>query len=132
MSLGIDTSVLVRVLVGEPAALAAKAQHRLLRAHQEREPVMVSDLVIAEAYHTLKYHYAYDPADIRKVLTTMLTSGLVQPEIGSAALAVLQSPEPGKAGFVDRLIQARYRLDGMTTLTLDKTQAKLANAELVD
>jgi predicted nucleic-acid-binding protein len=131
MSFGIDTSVLVRVLVGEPATLAAKAQRRLLQAHQERESVMVSDLVIAEAYHALKHHYSLDPADIRKALATTLTSGLVQPEPGSTVLAVLQSPEDGKAGFVDRLIHARYQLDGMTTLTLDKTQAKLGNAEFV-
>jgi predicted nucleic-acid-binding protein len=132
MTLGIDTSVLVRVLVGEPAALAAKAQRRLLHAHQEREPVMVSDVVVAEAYHALKYHYALDPTDIRKALTTTLTSGLVQLEPGSAALTVLQSTGNSGAGFVDRLIHARYRLDGVTTLTFDKTQAKLGNTELID
>jgi predicted nucleic-acid-binding protein len=131
MSLGIDTSVLVRLLVGEPADLTEKAHRRLLEAHRQREAVVVSDLAIAEAYYALKYHYAIDPADIRQAVLTMLTSGLVRPEGGSAALTVLQSTAGGKAGFVDRLIHARYQLDGMTTLTLDKTQAKLGNAEFV-
>ena len=131
MSLGIDTSVLVRLLVGEPVPLAGKAKSRLLEAHRVREAVIVSDLVIAEAYHALKYHYEIAPADIRRSLLTMLTSGLVQPEPGSAALAVLQAKAMGKAGLVDRLIHARYESDGMITLTFDKTQAKLGKAEFI-
>lgn len=131
MSLGIDTSVLVRLLVGEPAPLTAKAKARLLDAHRLRQPVVVSDLVISEAYFALKFHYDFESADICAALLAMLTSGLVQPEPGSAALAVLQARIPGKAGFVDRLIQARYEADGMTTLTLDKAQAKIGRTEFI-
>jgi len=131
MSFGIDTSVLVRLMVGEPAPIAAKARTRLIEAHRLRQPVLVSDLVIAEAYHALKFHYDFDPAEIRTALLAMLTSGLVQPEPGSAALAVLQARLPGKAGLVDRLIQARYEMDGLTTLTLDKAQAKMGRSEFI-
>lgn len=131
MSLGVDTSVLIRLLVGEPAALAAKATERLLEAHRLRQAVIASDLVIAEAYHALKYHYEVDPAEIRRVLLAMLVSGLVQPEPGSGVLSVLQMKAAGKAGFVDRLIQARYEVDGMTTLTLDKAQAKIGRSEFI-
>ena len=131
MSIGIDTSVLVRLLTGEPAALAAKAKARLVDAHRVRQAVMVSDLVVAEAYHALKYHYEIESAAIRHALLEMLTSGLVQPEPGSAVLAVLQARTAGKAGFVDRLIQARYEADGMTTLTFDKAQAKIGRTEFI-
>jgi predicted nucleic-acid-binding protein len=131
VSLGLDTSVLVRLLIGEPVESAAKAQARLLDSHRIRQSVIVSDLVIAEAYYALKHHYALDAAHIRRGLLAMLTSGMVQPEPGSAVLAVLQAKVPGKAGFVDRLIQARYESDGRTTLTLDKAQAKIGNTELL-
>ncbi len=131
MTLGLDTSVLVRLLVGEPAPLAAKAQERLLEAHRVRQAVIASDLVIAEAYHALKHHYDLEPSDIRKALLAMLTSGMVQPEPGSAVLSVLQEKKPGKAGFVDRLIQAHYEIDHMTTLTLDKAQAKMGRTEFI-
>ena len=131
MSFGVDTSVLVRLLVGEPAAQASKAKQRLLAAHRLRQTVIVSDLVIAEAYYALKYHYGSAPEDVRKSLLAMLTSGLIQQEPGSAVLAVLQSKVGGKAGFVDRLIQARYEADGLTTLTLDRAQAKLGRVELI-
>lgn len=131
MSFGVDTSVLVRLLVGEPAAQASKAKERLLAAHRLRRPVHVSDLVIAETYYALKFHYGSALEDIRRSLLAMLTSGLIQPEPGSAVLAVLQSKIGGKAGFVDRLIQARYEADGLTTLTLDRAQAKLGHVELI-
>lgn len=131
MSFGVDTSVLVRLLVGEPADLASKAKERLLAAHRLRQTVIVSDLVIAEAYRALKFHYGNAPEDVRESLLAMLTSGLIQPEPGSAVLAVLQSKVGGKAGFVDRLIQARYEADALTTLTLDRAQAKLGRVELI-
>ncbi len=131
MTLGLDTSVLVRLLVGEPAPLAAKAQERLLAAHRVRQAVIVSDLVIAEAYHALKHHYDLEPSDIRQALLAMLTSGMVQPEPGSAVLSVLQAKKSGKAGFVDRLIQAHYEIDGITTLTLDKAQTRMGRAEFI-
>lgn len=131
MSIGIDTSVLVRLLVGEPTTLAGKAKAKLLEAHRLRQSVTVSDLVIAEAYHALKYHYEISPTDIRKGLLHMLTSGLIQPEPGSAMLSVLADKATGKAGFVDRLIQARYEADGMTTWTMDKAQSKIGRTEYI-
>ncbi len=131
MSFGIDTSVLVRLLVGDPVPLAEKAKVKLLEAHRLRQPVVVSDLVIAEAYHALKYHYEISPAEIRKGMLEMLTSGLVQPEPGSAVLAVLTEKASGKAGFVDRLIQARYEADGMTTWTMDKAQSKIGRTDYI-
>lgn len=44
---------------------------------------------------------------------------------------MLQEKKPGKAGFVDRLIQAHYEIDGATTLTLDKAQVKIGRTEFV-
>jgi len=131
VSYGIDTSVLVRLLIGEPAGAAAKAKERLLSAHRLRQAVVASDLVISEAYYALKYHYECDPSEVRKSLQSMLTSGLIQPEPGSAVLTVLQAKAGGKAGFIDRLIQARYESDGLTTLSLDKAQGRLGRVEYI-
>mgnify|MGYP001569072089 CR=1 FL=1 len=72
MSLGLDTSVLLRLLVGEPVALATKAQNRLVEAHHIRQAVIISDLVIAEAYHALKHHYGFEPAEIRQEILRRL------------------------------------------------------------
>lgn len=131
MKFGIDTSVLVRLLVGEPSATVAKIRERLLEAHRLLAPVTASDVVIAEAYYALKYHYALDSAAIRQALLLTLTSGLIRPEAGSPVIEVLRSKISNKAGFVDRLIQARYERAGLATLTVDRAQSKLGNAQLI-
>ena len=129
MSIGLDTFVVIRLLTGELVAAATQAQARLLAAHRLRQQVIVSDVVLAEAYHALKYHYDIEPKAIRQTLLHMLSSGMVQAETGSAALAVLSEKLSSKAGFVDRLIQARYHADQRSTWTLD--QAKLGKAEFI-
>lgn len=131
MSFGIDTSVLVRLLTGEPVETAQAVKSRLVDAFKRDEVVIASDVVIAEGYYALKYHYQCEPAAIRSSLTAMLTSGLVKPEPGSAVLDVLQAKGTGKSGFVDRLMQARYDQAGLITLTVDKAQSRLGKAEFI-
>ena len=55
--IGLDTSVVVRLLVGEPQNIARATRRRLERAVEAGERVLVSDLVIAEAYFALQHHY---------------------------------------------------------------------------
>jgi predicted nucleic-acid-binding protein len=126
---GLDTSALVRLLVGEPAVLSGKVHARLAKAFHQREVVIASDLALAEATYALKYHYGHESSEIRKAMLAMLTSGLVRPEPGSAALWALQQPSGGKAGFVDRLIGHRYEADELVTLTLDRAQSKRCKSE---
>jgi len=121
----------MHVAAGAAAAAATQAQARLLAAPRLRQQVIVSDMVLAEAYHALKYHYDIESKAIRQALLHMLSSGMVQAETGSAALAVLSEKLSSKAGFVDHLIQARYHADQRSTWTLDKAQAKLGNAEFI-
>lgn len=63
MAIGLDTSVVLRLLVGVPAAQARAAQRRLERAIERGESVIVCDLVIAEAYYALQFHYDVPKAD---------------------------------------------------------------------
>jgi predicted nucleic-acid-binding protein len=131
LSVGIDTSVLVRLLVGEPAAQAAKAKARLLAAHLAGEAVVASDLVIAQTWHALQDHYKLQEAAVREALLAMLASGLVQLEPGSGAGAALREKGAKKVGFVDRLIRARGEAAGRVTLTLDRAQGRLGRAEYI-
>ena len=125
MTLGLDTSVVVRLLVGVPEAQATAARRRLERAVEERDAVLVSDLVVAEAYHALQRHYGIPKAEARSLLRRFIESGAVQPEplASLAALAVISG-----AGLVDRLIHLRYRGLGAVTLTFERSQARLEGA----
>lgn len=53
--IGADTSVVVCLLVGVPAAQARVARRRVERALEAGEPVGLSDLVTAETYHALHH-----------------------------------------------------------------------------
>jgi predicted nucleic acid-binding protein len=55
MTLALDTSVVIRLLIGEPAGKALAAQQAI--ESKPRGSVAVSDLVIGESYVALRHHY---------------------------------------------------------------------------
>ena len=122
---GLDTSIVVRLLVGLPEGQARSARRRLERAMEEGEAVLVSDLVVMEAYHALQFHYAIPKDEARSLLRRFVESGTVrlEPRDASGALAATSG-----AGLVDRLIHARYRALGAVTLTFERRQARLEGA----
>lgn len=117
MSIGLDTSVVLRLLTGEPAVDARLARVRIERAHAAAEMVLVTDLVLAEAYFALHYHYGLAKDEARACLRRMADSGIVT-IVPPEAVAALDPG--GGAGVADRLIHARHRSVGAITLTFDK------------
>jgi predicted nucleic acid-binding protein len=124
LKLGLDTSVVLRLLVGEPEGQAHRAQARLSKALAAGDAICVSDLVVAEAYHALVHHYGVPSAEAEEMLEEMVTSHVVTLEPRSCSEAF------GRAGpgFVDRLIASRYRAMQATTLTFDAKLARLPGA----
>lgn len=123
--IGLDTSVVVRLLVGLPEAQARAARSRVERAVEEEESVVVSDLVIAETYFALQHHYGVPKAEARRILRRFVESAVVQldPSTSFPALGVA-----GGAGLVDRLIHLRYRSLGAITVTFERSQGGLEGA----
>lgn len=128
MSLGLDTTVVVRLIVGKPRAQTALARSRLEDAVAQGEPVYVSDLVVAEAYYALCYHYELEKDAAQGRLLAMLSSGVVELEPSSSLPALEGARRPG---LVDRLIAARYRSQGSLTLTFDRGLGRLDGVELL-
>ncbi len=128
MTLGLDTTVVLRLIVGEPRAQTDLARTRLEDAFARGEPIHVSDLVVAEAYYALRYHYGLDKEVAREKLHAMLSSGVVslEPQTSFTALEPARSP-----GLVDRLIAARYRAQGGVTLTFDRALGRVDDVELL-
>ena len=123
--LGLDTSVVVRLLVGLPEGLAKKARRRLEHAIEAGEKVFVSDLVIAEAYFALQHHYGVPKTRARALLRQFVDSGVV--EADPPTLATDLAPATG-AGLVDRLVHSRYRALGAVTVTFERKQGALEGA----
>jgi len=126
VSIGIDTSVVLRLLVGEPVAQARVARSRLEKALAEGEAVLVCDLVIAEAYFALHHHYGVPKYEVRQLLVKFLGSGVVQADPPESLLALQKRPG---AGLIARLVHTRYRSRGAITLTFERKQAALEGAQ---
>ena len=128
-NIGIDTSVLVRLVTGQPPDLFRLCVERLSALCDADTEVVASNQVIGEAYVTLQHHYGVSKEKARAELHTTLTSGLVAPLNGHAVLDALAAS--GGAGLFDRLIAEGYARAGMETLTLDRQMASLPQARLV-
>ena len=125
-NIGIDTSVLVRLITGEPPDLYAYCLERLGELVADGVEVFASNQVIGEAYVAIQQHYGITKEDARAGLLDALTSGLVAPLNGRAVLEALDAA--AGAGLFDRLIANDYARAGLETLTLDRSMASLSNA----
>ena len=130
MAIGLDTSVVLRLLMGEPRAQMEIARRRIDRALIAGEQVVVTDLVIAEAFHALRHHYGVPAAVALGQLQEFLGSGVANVDPVTVR-ETLGSEERGRAGVVDRLIVARHRGLGATTATFDRRQARLEGGVLL-
>lgn len=127
---GIDTSILVRLACGEPAAEFARTVAKLTELVEKAgAEVVSSNQVIGEAYIALQHHYGIEKRDARHALSSVLQSGLVEPMMGQAALDELATTTG--SGLLDRLIALDYRETKRITLTLDRKMAKLPDATLL-
>jgi predicted nucleic acid-binding protein len=122
---GLDTSFVLRLLVGNPGKQARLAEAELDRLVSEGMRGAVSDLVVSEVYFALQHHYEVPKQVALDTLRDFLESPEIEP-LGSA-LKVLQQPGLGKAnpGFVDRLIHADYLDQASAMLTFEKAAKKL-------
>jgi predicted nucleic acid-binding protein len=130
--IGIDTSVIVRLLVGEPAGQAAAARRLVEARASGGMTVAVSDLAVGEAYFALRHHYRVPHVQAVRALRALLADVRVNP-LGSAA-EVLATPdaETPAPGFMDRLIHADYQRASADFATFDRQAARLPGAELID
>ncbi len=108
MKTGLDTSVILRLLTGEPDPQARCALAEVKALLGQGALLLVSDLVVAEVYFALQHHYAVPKAEALMLITNFLNEKGIQ-SVG-AATSVLAVPNLAKAkpGFVDRLILAEY------------------------
>ena len=121
---GIDTSVLVMLLMGEPQAEFERCVETLRSLiEDDGAEIVVSNQVIGEAYVAVQYHYGVSKTDARAGLLDVLRSGMVAPLNGRVVLAALEAREG--AGLLDRLISEEYSRVGLEALTLDRRMASL-------
>ena len=118
-SIGIDTSILVRLVAHEPEDLYQQCVGALRNLIEDRGfMVYASNQVEGEAYAVLRHHYGASTFDATTGLLRAFDSGLVAPLNGQAVLDALSAY--GGPGLFDRIIANDYSRAGLETLTLDQ------------
>ena len=128
-SIGIDTSVLVRLITGDPPDIHSHCVEALNELVADGVEIFASNQVIGEAYIGVQYHYGVNRDEARAGLLNALTSGLVAPLNGRAVLDALEAS--GDPGLLDRLIANDYARSGIESLTLDRRMASLPGVRLI-
>lgn len=128
-SVGLDTCVVLRLLIGEPEEQAKSAFNFLEECYFSKTKVFVSDIVVVEAYHAICHHYEVPRKKAAQVLLDFLSSPMITPT--GHALTVLSDYKGTGAGLVDRLIRSDLLDHAHEIVTFDKDFAKLPNISLL-
>ena len=124
--LGIDTNVLVRLLVRDDPAQFERARRLLKREAGKGETVLISMLVLLEAEWVLRSRYALAKQKIADALSSLLDSVELTFEDEPSVEQALFVWKDSAAEFADCLINARHRALGCrATATFDARAAKL-------
>lgn len=132
MTVGLDTSVLVRLLCGLPENLAVLALRYLRERRRARDRVIVSDWVVAETYYALQYHYQVSKRNALDALRGFLETSGVESSTGVAEVLATPRLESAKPGFVDRLIHHDCRRSGAEEMvTFERAADKLPGVRVL-
>lgn len=133
MIAGLDTSVLVRVLTGEPEDLALSALRLVGERRRAGDRLFISDWVLAETYHALQYHYQVPKAEVLDALRDFLADEIVEGTGDAPAVLETSGLATAKPGFIDRVIHRNYLRSGADELvTFEKAAAKLPGVRVLD
>jgi predicted nucleic-acid-binding protein len=128
---GLDTSVVVRLLTKSPLDQAETALKRILALKSDRYRVLVSDFVVLEAFHVLRHIYKVPVKKVVAVLLDFLESNLVEPDQDASSVKVLKECLSGNMDFMDQLIRMDYAKSTDKILTFDKKFSKLKGVEII-
>lgn len=123
--IGLDTSVLIRYLVGTPPDQASRAAHLI----DGEADIGVSLVALAEAAHVLRSFYRIPHPEVVDVLIDLVTKANVAPlEVTKAEAieALVRAREFASAPITDALIAATSRSNGAVPVyTFDKKFGRL-------
>ena len=118
--LGVDTNVLVRLLVADDADQTRRARQLVEKSLAQDEPVLVSLLVLIETEWVLRSRYELDKRTILSTLRGLLEARDLVFEDEAAIEEALFHWMNSACGFTDCLISAHNRRLGcVATATFD-------------
>ena len=133
MKIGVDTSVVLRLLVGEPAEQAILALETIEGWRKDGASIVVSGLVLAETYYALQHHYLVPKAEALRQLRAFVLSPWIASDEGTVEILKTPRLASAKPGFVDRMIHAEYqqRQSADFMATFEKAAGKLPGTRVL-
>jgi predicted nucleic-acid-binding protein len=130
--IGIDTNVLVRLLVRDDERQSAVAIRYLTTHCASHDPGLVADIVFVECAWVLAYLYDYTRAQIGDAIEGLLSAAQLRAANASAVSSALQTFRSSSADFADCLLGINNAHAGCAhTATFDRKAAKLPEFELL-
>jgi len=122
--IGLDTNILVRYLVRDDSAQAARADRELERPNAR---FLIDGIVLCELVWVLETGYGFSRPEIASVLERILATAQFEVEAKDVTVIALHDFRRSAADFADCLIGRRNRAAGVSeTLTFDRGLARLA------
>ena len=130
--IGIDTNVLLRLLVRDHEEQVRVVERLLSTRCSQDDPAYVSRAVIAETAWVLKDVYGYDRKQIARAIRAVMDVCELQLESADEIDAAVTDFEQSSAGFTDCLLARTNVAAGCEyTITFDRKAAKLPGFELL-
>lgn len=130
--IGLDTNVIVRLLVQDDDAQLRRIEKAVSKYCSEGVPGMINAIVLAETVWVLKSAYGYSRNEIVSAIETLLQVKEFEVQHQNEAWEALHLFQDCKGGFADLYLAAINRQLGCsTTLTFDQEAAQNAGFELV-
>lgn len=123
--IGVDTNVLLRVLVEDDVAQLRAANAFLSSADRDGDPLLVSPIVIVELEWAMRKIYDRNKIEILEGLDRLRGHANIVIDDEEAVEAAINEWRTGKADLADYLISALARARGArTTMTFDRDAAE--------
>ena len=129
MSAFVDTNVLVRHLVGDPPAMAARATEYL----RQEDDLLVADLVIAESIYVLESFYEVDRRDIANAMRSLLSLEAVIVVDRSLLLRSLEVYEHDRLDYAEAYLVSCAETTGVARIaSFDRAIDRVASVERIE
>ncbi|CAN5815374.1 hypothetical protein BH11PSE8_BH11PSE8_23590 [soil metagenome] len=130
--IGIDTDVLLRLLLDDDPSQVRRARHEASSAEAAGEPLMINDVVVVEAVWTLGSRYDATKSELIETLRSLLDNARLAFENRSVLTEAVNGFESSSAGFADCLIVAKNAAAGcLHTVTFDRALRRFEHAKIL-
>jgi predicted nucleic-acid-binding protein len=130
--IGLDSNIVVRLLVQDAAAQLSRIQRAMAGACSEADPALVNNIVLVETVWVLASAYGYTRREIAHAIEALFQVKEIVLQNPDEAWEALTGYRRGNADFADYFLAAiNRRLGCNETLTLDRKAARTATFRAV-